>query len=138
MLVGILPETVRSVADSAPAAAATSFVAAIRVTDDDVMAPSESATRTLRLNFVPALRRDADDPPFPWTRKPNGPPLPRDGALVTVMSVPTPYSECSTVPWAFFSPDDAAVTVMTSPMPTARPSAMKLACRIRRRSSRPR
>src|SRR6516164_4368275 len=46
LLVGILPETVRSVADSAPAAAATSFVAAIWVTDDDVMAPSEPATRT--------------------------------------------------------------------------------------------
>jgi hypothetical protein len=65
-------------------------------------------------------------------------PCERDfGALpVTVTSVPTPYSELRTSDWAFLTPAEAAVTVRTSPMPSARPSAMKMACRTRRRSSR--
>ena len=59
------------------------------------------------------------------------------GALpVTVTSVPTPYSELSTSAWAFFTPAEAAITVTTSPTPTARPSAITMAWRIRRRSSR--
>ena len=49
------------------------------------------------------------------------------GVWVTVMSVPTPYSECSTVAWAFLTPDDAAVTVITKPIPSARPRAMRIA-----------
>jgi len=57
-------------------------------------------------------------------------------APVTVTSVPTPYSPCSTADWAFFTPFEVAITVTTRPTPTARPSAMKMACRIRRRSSR--
>ena len=57
---------------------------------------------------------------------------------MTVMSVPTPYSECRTEPSAFLTPVDAAVTVITSPMPSARPIAMKMAWRARRRSSRQR
>ena len=73
-------------------------------------------------------------------RKPNpndpGVNDPAAGVLVTVTSVPTPYSACSTVPWAFLTPADAAVTVMTRPTPRARPSAMNTAWRIRRRSSR--
>ena len=52
-----------------------------------------------------------------------------DGACpVTVMSVPTPYSPLRTPAWAFFTPAEAAVTVMTRPTPTASPSAMKIAC----------
>ena len=57
-------------------------------------------------------------------------------APVTVTSVPTPYSPCSTADWAFFTPADAATTVMTRPTPTASPSEIKTACRILRRSSR--
>src|SRR5580700_1075229 len=49
---------------------------------------------------------------------------------VTVTSVPTPYSEASTLDSAFFTPAEAALTV------TARPKATKIAWRIRRRSSR--
>jgi hypothetical protein len=55
---------------------------------------------------------------------------------VTVTSVPTPYSELSTSAWAFFTPAEAALTVTTRPIPTARPKATKIAWRIRRRSSR--
>ena len=135
---GIVPEIDRSVADSAPAAAVTFWVRAIWVTDEDFIVPSAPVTSTSRLNFWPALGLDPGGGARPLTRNPNGPPEPRDGAVVTVMSVPTPYSECSTVLCAFFTPADAAVTVMTRPIPTARPSAMKHACRIRRRSSRPR
>src|SRR5580700_2130048 len=55
---------------------------------------------------------------------------------VTVTSVPTPYSEASTLDSAFFTPAEAALTVTTRPIPTARPRATKIAWRIRRRSSR--
>src|ERR1700683_1525865 len=55
---------------------------------------------------------------------------------VTVTSVPTPYSEASTLDSAFFTPAEAALTVTTRPIPTARPEATKIAWRIRRRSSR--
>jgi hypothetical protein len=51
----MVPEIVRSVADSAPAAAATSLIRATCVTDEELIAPSEPATRTLRLNFWPAF-----------------------------------------------------------------------------------
>ena len=61
---------------------------------------------------------------------------PAAGVLVTVTSVPTPYSACSTVPWAFLTPEAAAVTVITRPIPSAMPSAMNTAWRMRRRSSR--
>ena len=40
--------------------------------------------------------------------------------------------------WAFLTPADAAVTVITSPIPSARPTAIKMAWRARRRSSRQR
>ncbi len=70
--------------------------------------------------------------------KPNEPGVndPAAGVLVTVTSVPTPYSAFSTEPWAFLTPEAAAVTVITRPMPRARPSAMNTAWRMRRRSSR--
>ena len=42
---------------------------------------------------------------------------------VTVTSVPTPYSEASTLDSAFFTPAEAALTVTTWPIPTARPIA---------------
>jgi len=57
-------------------------------------------------------------------------------AAVTVISVPTPNSAPSTLPWAALTPDDSAVTVTTRPMPKASPRAVTTACRIRRRSSR--
>ena len=65
-----------------------------------------------------------------------GPPLPAGAVFVTVMSVPTPSKVCSTSVWAAFTPADAADTVMTSPMPMARPTAMTNDCLLRRRSSR--
>src|SRR5262249_51262670 len=43
-----------------------------------------------------------------------------------------------TVFWASCTPADASVTVITSPIPTARPSTANTAWRTRRRSSRPR
>ena len=87
-------------------------------------------TRLSLVNFVPAL---ADPPP---TRNPGGAPEPRVADLVTVTSVPTPYRECRTVPCASLTPADAAVTVITRPIPTAIPKAMKLAWRLLRLSSR--
>ena len=71
-------------------------------------------------------------------RKPNAVAAfsPCDGAWVTVRSVPTPYSECSTVACESFTPAEAADTVMTKPTPRARPRAMTIAWRLRRRNSR--
>src|SRR5256885_10280065 len=73
-------------------------------------------------------------------RNPNEvpPPDPLTGGCVTVMSVPTPYSVCSTVACEALTPSEAAVTVITRPTPSARPSAMRTAWRSRRRSSRQR
>src|SRR5215472_5416013 len=59
-------------------------------------------------------------------------------AEVTVMSVPIPYSECSTALWAFATPVEAAVTVTTTPIPRAMPAAVRKAGLGRRRSSRAR
>src|SRR5215469_17302496 len=87
--------------------------------------------------------------PLVHTRPPPGPtvkvcpffggPLAGDGGFgalpVIVTSVPTPYKDLSTCDWAFLTPAEAAVTVTTSPIPSARPSAMKIACRILRRNS---
>ncbi|OBQ51210.1 hypothetical protein A4U61_14055 [Streptomyces sp. H-KF8] len=57
-------------------------------------------------------------------------------ALVTVMSVPSPYSDCRTFSWALPIPEDTEPTTMTSAMPSARPEATTRAVFLRRRSSR--
>jgi hypothetical protein len=57
-------------------------------------------------------------------------------ALVTVMSVPSPYSDCRTLPWAFSMPEDTELTTMTRAMPRASPEATTRAAFLRRRSSR--
>src|ERR1035437_11051124 len=76
-----------------------------------------ASTRLSLVTFVPAW---AAPPP---TRNPGGAPEPRVADLVTVTSVPTPYRECRTVPCASLTPADAAVTVITRPIPTAIPKA---------------
>ncbi len=104
-------------------------------TDEVDKVPSPALVRLLMSIFVPAAGRDL----LPtWPRNPNEPGVnePALGVWVTVTSVPTPYSECSTCACASLTPDDAAVTVMTRPIPSARPRAMKIAWRIRRRNSR--
>src|SRR5215467_3472070 len=135
---GTVPEMDRLVRASAPPAAATPCSPEIEVTDAELIGPSARLRSTLRLNLVPGAGRAGRVPAAvpPRTRKPNGPPELAAGALVTVMSVPTPYSECSTAPCACATPAEAAVTVITRPIPTARPREMKITCRIRRRSSR--
>jgi hypothetical protein len=55
---------------------------------------------------------------------------------VTVTVVACPYSVLSTLSCARAIPAEAAATVTTSPTPRARPSATKMAWRIRRRNSR--
>ena len=55
---------------------------------------------------------------------------------VTVTVVASPYSVLSTPDCALATPAEAAATVTTSPTPRARPSATKMAWRIRRRNSR--
>ena len=103
--------------------------------DEPIEASVAPAASVLVSILVPAAGRLAVPVRNP---KPNEPGVndPAVGVLVTVTSVPTPYSACSTVPWAFLTPADAAVTVMTSPTPRARPSAMNTPWRMRRRSSR--
>ena len=125
---GTVPVTVRSVSVSPPAAAATFCSLATVLTEDELMAASVPPPVSVLLSILlPALGRVVD--PIDC-RNPNPNPLPFEpavGALVTVMSVPTPYSECRTDDWAFLTPADAAVTVITRPIPKARPTAMKMA-----------
>ena len=132
---GTVPVITRSVSVSPPAAAATFFSPATELTFAAVRLPRPNAVRLSMWILDPAAGRVLV-PTLPPAENPNPVPDPAAGDLVTVMSVPTPYSECSTVPWAFLTPVAAAVTVITSPMPRARPRAMKADCRIRRRSSR--
>jgi len=104
------------------------------VTEDELIAPRPAPRRVSMSMVVPAAGRV----PVPVEpRNPNAPPpLPAVGVLVTVMSVPSPYSACRTLAWAFFTPDDTDVTTMTRPIPMAKPTATIIAWRIRRRSSR--
>ncbi len=131
-----MPLIVRLFSVRPPAAADTLCRLATVATDDELIEASVGlAASVLSLILVPATGRALVPARKP---KPNDPGLndPAFGVLVTVTSVPTPYSACSTVPWAFLTPADAAVTVITRPTPRARPSAMKMAWRMRRRSSR--
>ena len=135
---GTVPLIVRSLSVRPPAAAATLSIFAMLVTLDELIDASVPPADSVLLSILlPAFGRLVD--PIDC-RKPNPNPLPAEpaaGVLVTVMSVPTPYSECRTDAWAFLTPADAAVTVITRPIPSARPIAMKIDCRIRLRSSRP-
>ena len=136
LMAGTVPLIVRLFRVSPPAAAATSCSPATVATEDELIEASVGlAESVVLLILVPATGRVLVPARKP---KPNDPGLndPAFGVLVTVTSVPTPYSACSTVPWAFLTPADAAVTVITRPTPRARPSAMKTAWRMRRRSSR--
>src|SRR5215475_4426653 len=89
---GTVPEMDRLVRASAPPAAATPCSPEIEVTDVELIGPSARLRSTLRLNLVPGAGRvgRAPVPVRPRTRKPNGSPELAAGALVTVMSVPTP------------------------------------------------
>ena len=125
-MAGIFPVMTASVRLSAPAAPATWVSFPMLVTDDAASVPWPMLVRLSMSIFVPAAGR-VWFPTRPRNPKPVGPPEPAVGVWVTVMSVPTPYSECSTVAWAFLTPDEAAVTVITNPIPRARPRAMKIA-----------
>ncbi len=57
-------------------------------------------------------------------------------ALVTVMSVPRPYSDCRTLSWALPIPEETELTMMTRAMPSASPEATTRAAFLRRRNSR--
>ena len=133
-----------SLSTSPPAAAVTSCSLATSATFDEASAEyGETRWSTVwpaALWHLPLLQICAPPGPTWNVCAPLGGVVPALGgpgaAPVTVTSVPTPYSELSTSAWAFFTPDEAAVTTTTRPIPTARPSAMNTACRILRRSSR--
>ena len=125
---GMVKVSLVSFSVSPPAAAATPFSLATDATSLAGRCRAPVLVRLSMLTFVPASGRCPLLPPRGTGTQP-GPKLPTDGALVTVISVSCPYSECSTSPCAFFTPPDRAVTVITRPMPSARPSAMMLACR---------
>ena len=134
---GTVPLTVTSVSASPPVAADTPPSRLTGASEAAFIVPYWVLTSWLMLILVPAaicpLRTFLIS-----CRKPNEvpPPEPLAGGCVTVMSVPTPYSVCSTVACESLTPFEAAVTVITRPTPSARPSAMRTAWRIRRRSSR--
>ena len=134
-MAGILPVILVSVSVRPPAAAATPFSFDTVVTEVEAIEPRPVPRSVSTSMVVPAAGRVRVPV---WPRKPNAPvpPVPAVGVLVTVMSVPAPYSECSTLACAFLTPDDTDVTTITRPMPRARPTAIIMAWRIRRRSSR--
>ena len=135
-MAGTVPLSVRLSRVRPPAAAATLSRWATVETEDELIEASVALDDSVFvLILVPAAGRFLVPARKP---KPNDPGLnePAVGVFVTVRLVPTPYSACSTVPWAFLTPDEAAVTVITRPTPRARPSAMNTAWRMRRRSSR--
>ena len=125
-MAGIFPVMTASVRLSAPAAPATWVSFPMLVTDAADSVPWPMLVRLSMLIFVPDAGRFWF-PTRPRNPKPVGPPEPAVGAWVTVRSVPTPYSEWSTVAWASLTPDEAAVTVITNPIPRASPRAMKIA-----------
>jgi hypothetical protein len=136
---GTVPLTVTSVRASPPAADDTPSSRVAWASEPALMVPYWLLTSWLMLILVPA----AICPALTFLiscRNPNAvpPPEPLAGGWVTVMSVPTPYSVCSTVACEAVTPAEAAVTVITRPTPSARPSAMRTAWRRRRRSSRQR
>ncbi len=124
---GILNVVSTFAAVTAPAAA-TPFSFEIVATAEPLRAPRlRVAVSWLILIVAPGLNVKLRSP---------SPKEPAEGAVVTVADVPTPYRFCSTVACAALTPDDAAFTVMTGPIPRARPTEMKMAWRIRRRNSR--
>src|SRR6185312_12455837 len=95
---GTVPLIVRLSRVSPPAAAATPCRPATVATDDELIAASVGlAASVLSLILVPAAGRDLVPARKP---KPNEPGLndPGFGVLVTVTSVPTPYSACRPYP----------------------------------------
>ena len=126
-MAGTVPLSVRSFRVSPPAAADTSCRPATVVTEDEPIEASVAPAASVLVSIlVPAAGRFVVPLRNP---NPNEPGLndPAVGVLVTVTSVPTPYSACRTVPCASLTPADAAVTVITRPTPSARPSAMNTA-----------
>jgi hypothetical protein len=84
---------------------------------------------------------DDDDPddedPAPEPKLKLGlPPEFAVAVLVTVMSVPTPYTDCRTVDCADFTPEAIDETMMTSAIASAMPIAMMTVCFLRLNSSR--
>ena len=135
-MAGMVPLSVRSVRVRPPAAAATSPRPATVVTDEALIEASVAVPPSvLVLILVPGAGRCAVPVRNPTPNEP-GVNDPAAGVLVTVTSVPTPYSALSTAPWALRTPAAAAVTVITRPTPSARLSAINTAWRMRRRSSR--
>ncbi len=86
-----------------------------------------------------SLLCSSSEPPSFASKEKRGRSLPAEAgsaALVTVMSVPSPYSDWRTVPWAFSMPEETELTTMTRAMPRASPEATTRAAFLRRRSSR--
>ena len=134
---GTFPVTVMSVSASAPAAAVTCCCPDTAASWAAVSVPYWVFCSSLSLILAPAAS-------WPlrtcliccWKPNVRLVPDPCFGGWVTVRSVPTPYSEFRTDTCAFCTPAAAEVTVITSPIPSASPSATNTAWRMRRRSSR--
>src|SRR6202012_4569280 len=118
LMAGILPVILVSVSVRPPAAAATPLSFDTVVTEVEAIEPRPGPRSVSTSMVVPAAGRVRVPV---WPRKPNepAPPEPAVGVLVTVMSVPSPYSERSTLACGFFTPDDTDVTTTHRPVPRA-------------------
>ncbi len=126
------PSTLVTFRLSAPTALDTPFCAATSVTSEDFRdCPPCVITRSeLWVVLLSALASKSN------FGRPEELPVAAGRAFVTVMSVPSPYSDFRTLPWACCMPADTELTVMTSAIPSARPMAITRAAFLRRLSSR--
>ena len=129
------PENVLSSSVRTPVAAATPSVAATVATFAvvSVLVPRATARRDWDRSVLPLLDE-------PWSPKSNDgrPPFVDEGVsvFVTVMSVPTPYTDCRTLDCAACTPPAIEDTITTRAMASAMPIAMTAVCFLRFVSSR--
>ena len=143
---GTVPEMWTALRVSEPAAIETCASFEIEATSVEGKVCCVPEVKRSLLNFAPGFRL--------WKSKPRGSPSERSFARsagvsdwkppevvamtsgrVTDMSVPRPVRGFSTFACAWLSPVERALTVTTSPTPTARPSAVSRVRPRRRRSS---
>ncbi len=131
------PENVLFSSVRTPVAAATPSVPATVATFAAVrvLVPRDTARRDWARSVEPLLLPDE-----PWSPKSNdGRPVLLDvgvSVFVTVMSVPTPYTDARTLDWADCTPLAIDETMTTSAMANAIPTAMMTVCFLRFVSSR--
>ena len=145
LCVGTVPSMCTDVNVNEPDADLTPSRARIFATSVWVKLSCDAETKSSREKWLPGFPRPCNPnraPPFSfWScclsvaESPAGPLLPNLIGRVTERSVPMPVSGASTLACARSRPVESAPTVTTTPIPSARPSAVRTVRPLRRRSS---